>query len=418
MNANRRRHFGYQLALWLLLPLVIIFSLIHARRRGANWRYLPQRLAFGYQNPQQGAIWLHAASVGEVALLAPLIDYQLQRETVPTLLLSITSPTGLARAYKLYAPYCQRGLMQICYAPLDYPCCVHRFIKTFAPVQCLIVETEMWLNLYRAAADFGIAPIMINARLSPKTTDSKLLRGIWQSCLQEVRTVLAKSDADLKSYQSLGAPASSRVIGNLKLAQNFAHIDAHPEFSGDYIVAVSTHHDEEWQLLSAFLQEPQLADYRWIFIPRHAERGQKLQAELQKISPQLIGRKSKGDPPSAIYIADTTGEAAAIIKGARACFVGGSLIKHGGQNVLEPAHLGVATFCGPSVYNFSAEVDKLAQLGGIVICNSAQEVAQSMVAVLTDKHREERQLRAAGSIFADADAIVAAYYQILRSLRA
>lgn len=418
--SKRQRHWGYQLALWLLLPVVVIFSLIHAKKRHAQSHYFAERFGLFYPSFLPKPLWLHAASVGEVQALVPLIRYQRLQETTLPILLSVVSPTGFARAQQVFAEDIGSGYLKLCYLPLDYPFAVRRFLRHFAPCQAVIAETELWLNLYRACADLNIRPIIINARLSKRTTDSRMLKPVWQSCVAELGLVLAKSAADLQAYQSLGAPKGSRVIGNLKLAQSFADIKPLDDFKAlqrAYIVALSTHEDEEVQLLNALQQCPALQEYDWIFVPRHSERGAKLQAKLQHIAQQPIGRRSLGDAITPIYLADTTGEAARILKNAAACFVGGSLIAHGGQNILEPVRLGVPTVIGKSYENFAAEVGELAAHNAILIAQNAHEVMAALSQLLQNPAKRQAQINAGNAIFANADAIVHQYYQQLKPLR-
>lgn len=337
-------------------------------------------------------LWFHAASVGEVKALLPLLRHIENHNSDLRLHVTCTTPESL----QLLQRASVRRLSHD-YAPIDFNGSIRRLYKQLDPLALIIVETEIWPNLYRHASHLNIPLIIINGRLSAKTLLAPaFVLKTYRQVLQHVSLVLSRSDSDTDSFQKLGVDAERiKTIGNIKTYTGAQQppIDV-PELTGrTYVLAASTHEPEEQQLCDAFAA----TDFLLVIAPRHVQRSQRIQQMLIDRKSEFAVR-SHNDPVTAatmVYLADTTGEIDALIKNATMVFIGGSLIERGGHNVLEPAIQGVPVITGPHTENFKAEVDLLQSYGAIKIVNSATELAD-LCTGLNAQPEELHQLGAAG----------------------
>lgn len=347
----------YKLITYLLWPALFIYT-IKIALRDKSLIYFYQRLGFSYPQFKQKTFWIHCASVGEVntylalhqALLSALPDRQF--------IISTNTTTGARSVlrHKLERTH-------HCFLPIESSFAIQRFIEHCNPAQCLIMETEIWPLLYRHCHASAIAITLINARLSHKTLGANAwVKDLYKTSLQQVDKILCKSEDELQHYKLLGAHASQLSLGgNLKFttAHNHQDIQGINLQQRSYCLAASTHDDEELQL--ARLWQKLNCNLLLVIAPRHPVRSQQIQKQLNKLQIKYAVR-SKSQPIESntkIYLADTLGELASFIQSAEFVFMGGSLIKHGGQNILEAARLGKITLCGPHMFNFKDETQLL-----------------------------------------------------------
>jgi 3-deoxy-D-manno-octulosonic-acid transferase len=192
----------YSLVFSLLLPPILLYFLWRSLREPAYRRGWAERFGFG-PAPRPGGLWLHAASVGEVQAARPLVESLLSRHPDHALSVSCITPAGAQRARELWA-----GRVSVCYLPFDTPGAVARFLARAQPRLALVLETEIWPNLYAACAARGIPLLIVSARLS----EAALARfsrfpgaGLLRTTLQSVTAVLAQSEADAERYRRAGA---------------------------------------------------------------------------------------------------------------------------------------------------------------------------------------------------------------------
>jgi 3-deoxy-D-manno-octulosonic-acid transferase len=383
----------FALALWAGLTRAATPALrIMLRRRVARGKEiaarLPEREAIdAAPRPDGRLIWLHAASLGETVSILPVLT-ALAREPG-----SILLTTGTVTSQRLLA---QRlpdlGLADRVthrFIPLDVPAWCARFLDHWRPDAAAFVESEIWPNILAAAARRGVPLMLINARLSARS----LAR--WQRAPRTARAVLAwfaaihpQSTLDGDRFVQLGAP---RVLpaGNLKLAapplpadpQALSHLSS--LIGGPAWVAASLHRGEDELILAAHRRlaatHPGLLT---IIVPRHPDRGGAV-AALAGGAP----RRSQGQPPprgGGIWVADTVGELGLVYRLAPLAFVGGSLVRHGGQNPAEPARLGRAVAVGPHTENFTDLVALLRDGGALSVVADAQALGDWVDARLRD----------------------------------
>jgi 3-deoxy-D-manno-octulosonic-acid transferase len=399
---------AYRLASAALAGPMAAYTLRRAWRDG-GWRYLGQR--YGHIESQPRAtVWLHCASVGEVNAALPLVA-ALARAGIGPLLMTTNTPTGQHQAHA-QAP---KGTA-VGYLPIDRPRAVERFLTRADPQAALILETELWPHLFAGLAERGVPIALINARLSERSTRAP---GWWQRsaawCLGRTRLVLARSEADRQRLEALGTPAERVTLaGNLKWA---AAAPAAPIDPGrPFCLAASTHDDEELRLARAWRQSGP-PDELLVMAPRHPERGAAIARALASEG-LPVARRSQGEPPApgpgSIYIADTLGELPGLMAGAELVIMGGSLIPHGGQNVVEAARAGRAILTGPQMANFADETAGLERAGALLRLDDAAAIVARARGLLADAVRRSAKERAAARwAGAVGDDIVEAYMRHL-----
>jgi 3-deoxy-D-manno-octulosonic-acid transferase len=314
--------------------------------------------------PQGPLVWVHGASVGELASALPLIERIRARE------FNVLVTTGTVTSAAMAEQRLPRGVVHQ-FIPLDTPRFMRRFLDHWRPNLALMVESDLWPNLMIEASNRSIPLILINARLSEKSHRQwqRLPRTI-ANLLQRLDLCLARTPADAERFGELGAP---RVIttGNLKL-----DVPAPPAEAGrlaaltdaiagrSVIAAASTHAGEETAVIDAHRRlRANFPGLLTIVAPRHPDRGPGIVeiAAAAGLKAVMRSRRQLPDGTTDIYVADTVGELGLLYRLAPIVFIGGSLVRHGGQNPIEAAKLGAAILHGPHIWNFAeiyAELDK------------------------------------------------------------
>ena len=355
----------YSSLLYALSPAVSLWLRQSSRRRGGP-RYFRERRGrySATAAPGEAPLWLHCASVGEVRTAAPLVHALCERRPEIPLLITTATASGAETARRVL-PEPARHV----YQPVDWPGAVGRFLRTFRPRMAVVLETEIWPNLYHATARRGIPLLLANARLSQRTVEgAALVRRLQSAALTHVHEVLARTQQDAERFAALGVPeARIRVLGSLKLAPPPGTEPEPIELGRPFLLAASTHDDEEQRIAAAWHEArsdrrvPQLL----VLVPRHPERGAAIRATLERSGFRVALRSAGDDPRRAeIYVADTLGELEGFMAAATLVVIGGSLIRHGGQNPIEPARLARPILLGPSMENFAEESERLLAAGG------------------------------------------------------
>lgn len=384
----------YRLLLQALMPAILLFNAWQAFRAG-QVRLFWQRLGVGLPRRKDAPLWLHAASVGEIIAAQPLIETL--RKTFPQIpvIVTTTTPTGA----KIATERLSREIQHL-YLPVDWPGAVKRFLRATQPRAALIMETELWPNLFVAVARQNIPLIIINGRLSKRTLEaSNWVKQLYAVCLKSVTAVLARSEKDANAYIQLGAPAAIvQTLGNIKFAPtNNKQETSTIDLGRPFVLAASTHHDEEKQLTELWMQLELSEKTKPLLViaPRHPQRLAEILQQLNKLDVNVSVR-SRGDnitDNTTIYLADTLGELEAFMASAQWVFMGGSLIPHGGHNILEPARLGKPIVFGPHMENFSDEAALLLDH------NAAHQVANNteLVSIMNEWSQSPETAAAVGN---------------------
>ena len=341
-------------------------------------------------------VWFQAAGVGEVVAASSIIkEFKRQLPAIPVVISS-----GTISGYEM----AQRILPEadaIIFYPPDLPWLPGHIVERIQPRAYVPVETELWPNFIRAARRRSIPVIMVNGRIGERSVENyRKMRRMFTKMLDTVVRFCMQSTIDAQSVIRLGAdPHRVLVTGNTKYDQNYSQVtDAERERflaelgfagAGPILVAGSTHRGEEEILLEVFKTiRKQLPQARLMIAPRDIPRSPGI-AELARrhgFAAELRSKMPGLDDPGGVTIVvlDTIGELGRLYSLANLVFVGGSLVPHGGHNILEPAAQGKPIIVGPHMFNFK---DTYALFSGRDACMTVldgAELAQKAREVLTD----------------------------------
>jgi len=348
--------------------------------------------------PPGALVWLHGASVGELASALPLIEH-IARDEVTVLVTSGTVTSSELASERLPAGVIHQ------FIPLDAPRFMRRFLDRWRPDLVLFIESDLWPNMMIETSRRGVPMILVNGRLSKNSFKRwRYLPRTIVNLLGRFDLCLARTPADALRFSELGAP---RVIttGNLKFDVPPPPADADKLKAlttaigqRPVIAAASTHPGEDALVIEshARLREnyPRLLT---LIAPRHPERGGKV-ADIARAAGLTVAVRSLGETPVAetdIYVADTIGELGLLYRLALAVFVGGSLVRHGGQNPIEPAKLGAAILHGPHIWNFAEIYEALDAARGAEPIDGATRMTAAFAAMLNDPQARGRTIDAA-----------------------
>jgi len=373
--------FRYRLLLRLLAPLILIFNAWQAARAG-ELRLFRHRLGVCLPRRTDAPLWLHAASVGELIAAQPLIVSLRKRfPEIPVVVTTVTATGAQLAQQRLPAD------VQHFYLPMDWPGATTRFLRAIKPRAALIMETELWPNLFLNIARQNIPLIIVNGRLSHRSRDTgNWVKLLYAIALKNVDAILARSQDDADAYIQLGAPADKvHTVGNIKFASDTTTPVTAIELGRPYVLAASTHDNEEQQLAQVWQVMGKQTHGRLLVIaPRHPQRRDEILKQLTGMNVAVRSRNDTINADTQIYLADTLGELETFMAGADCIFMGGSLIPHGGQNILEPARLGKAIVFGPHMTNFAEETQLLLQAGGAKQAANTQALRKTFADWLTN----------------------------------
>jgi 3-deoxy-D-manno-octulosonic-acid transferase len=388
----------YATLTYLLLPVYALYWFFRGFVNRAYWDRFHQRFGVGFPKMEGGSFWLHAVSVGEVQASVPLVRALARRFPERSLLITTVTPTGAARVRSLFGETVHHS-----YIPFETPSAVRNFFDAVKPQLALIMETEIWPNLYHECGKRNIPLVLVSARISPKSVVSyRKLLPLFRETLSHGIVIAAQSEADAERFRSLGArPERTRVTGNIKFDVEVPDDLAASgrDFRSRYLgtrpvwVAASTHQKEEEQVLEAHRQVMREApDALLILVPRHPERFDSVRQLLERQDFAFMSRTS-AEPVSAassVFLGDTMGEVPLFYAASDIAFVGGTLVPVGGHNLLEPAALGLPVVTGPHLFNTQDIADMFVNIGALTRVADAEQLAVAITRLLQDKQTAMR----------------------------
>jgi 3-deoxy-D-manno-octulosonic-acid transferase len=387
----------YTLLIYAAAPIALLANLWRGVRDPAYRERLGERLGFT-RTRAQGSIWLHAVSVGEVQAAAALIRALAKRHPERTLIVTTGTPTGAQRVQALFGTSVRHV-----YLPYDTPGAVRRFLKRIEPRIAVVLETEVWPNLFRECARRGIPLVIASARLSQKSVRGyRWLASLFQDALATGIQIAAQTPGDAARFIGVGAnPASTHVIGNIKFDLEVADevrergraFRARHFVGREVWVAGSTHANEEDIVLDAHERLRKTHPRALlVLVPRHPQRFDEVKANLRARSIEFVARSSGADvtATTAVLLVDTLGELMMFYAAADIAFVGGSLVPIGGHNLLEPAALALPVLTGPNNFNSPDVARALIEREGVIEVRTTEALATALVMLFDDAQKRER----------------------------
>lgn len=362
---------AYSIVFLLMLPAFLL-------RRQKYASGFKQRLGSypSFDQDERKVIWLHCVSVGEANAARPLVDKLLADLPAHRLVISTVTKTGQDLAKTIFADKADA----VFYFPYDWRFSVRKALANYRPSLVLLMETEIWPRFIHEAKLAGSKVAIVNGRLSETSAHRYAnLRAFIKRVLSDIDAALMQGEADARRLMSLGmAPSRVTVTGNLKFDITVSpddhaiasHLDERFHFDGErpVIAAASTHEPEERWILEAYcslMNDDKPLKPRLLIAPRHPERFESVVQLLREFRDDpsceyprySFARRSSepenGDRTADVILLDSIGELRAAYSLCNIVFVGGSLIPHGGQSVLEPAAVGKAVITGPYTHNFA-----------------------------------------------------------------
>lgn len=383
--------FLYNLLTYVLLLPYAAYWVVRAIVNSDYRHKLGQR--FGMSYPQlERSIWIHAVSVGEVVAAAPLVRALRQLYPDVPLLVTTVTPTGAARVAAIFGDDVHHA-----YIPFEMPVAINAFFTSVNPLITLIMETEIWPNLYQGCGVRKIPLVLVSARISPKSVDSyRKLLPLFKETLSHGIVIAAQSKADAERFISLGASQErTRITGNIKfdieLPEDIVVLGGELRrnlFPNRPVwIAASTHDKEEGMILDAHQRLLlQHQDLLLILVPRHPQRFSVVRELLEKRGmPTVLRTEQKPcDPDTLVFLGDTMGEVTVFYAASDIAFVGGSLVPIGGHNLLEPAALGIPIITGPHVFNAQEIADSFIDNAACRMVENPDELVATVDSLLSN----------------------------------
>ena len=352
-----------------------------------------ERFGFYKYTYTQNVIWFHAVSVGEAEALFRLLRLIQQRHSDAKLLITTTTPTGSSRVTSVMGE-----TVSHVYLPYDLPDAINRFIITFKPVVAVIMETEIWPNLYVACGQNSMPLYVINARLSEKSARGyQKIPALVKSALAQVNGIFTQTHEDAQRFIAIGAKQDIVTsVGNIKFDVEV------PEaiiLEGAYLkrtlfanrfvwIIASTHKDEEAIFLALYKQiKLKIPELLLLIVPRHPERFSDVQQLCLQQQLDVVLRTS-AEPmleSTDVYLADTMGELKLLYAAADVAFVGGSVVPVGGHNILEALVVGVPVMFGPYMGNFKEISRRVLEQQAAMQCAVPDEVIETLLRLYQQK---------------------------------
>ena len=371
-----------------------------------------------FQQNGKPVLWLHCVSVGETNAARPLVKEIKEHFPEYRLVVSTTTKTGQKLAKEIFA----KDAELVFYFPFDWKFTVHRALRHIKPSIVLIMETEIWFHFVREAHKTGVKVFVVNGRLSEKSvTRYAWIPNTMRRVLHHIDLALMQGSVDAKRLLGLGSRNTKvKVTGNIKFDQPFDETESaltqqfRERFAiskdAPLIVASSTHAPEEKLILQAFKETWKHSTGnlpRLLIAPRHPERFAEVENLIKASGFEWTKRSavaSEADQSAEVILLDSIGELRAVYPLAEIVFVGGSLIPHGGQNVLEPAAAQKTIVTGFYTMNFTEIVkeflaqDALLQLPKLSEKETPEKLAETFSQLLRNTELREKLARNAFAV--------------------
>lgn len=412
------------LVLLIAWPALLVAILAKPKYRQS----VPSRLGFGLQRLlkparfKQKTVWIHALSVGEVASARPLVTGLRKDFPEVRIIFSVSTRTGLKMAIEHFTTLVDRVIP----SPLDLKPTVDRYIRLIHPDLFVLVETDFWPNLLHALRRDKIPAILVNGRISDTSLSSyRRLAFFFKPLFQSFSHLCMQTESDRKNMEIFEVnPELVHCLGNLKFdTPTRNRISALNDLSKSIpspsriFLAGSTHEGEEDIILCVYgILKKRFSDLFLIIAPRDPERRLEISrmATARNVSWSYRSEQNRTQTQD-LLILDTMGELPDVYAFADIAFVGGSLVKEGGHNPIEPAVAGIPVLFGPHMEDFAEVSRDLLQTGGAALVNNQSALQQTLESLLLSDSQREKMGQQAQACIARQRGVVSRHLEIIRA---
>ncbi len=370
---------------------VFIFGLAYYFLKAKFHKDILLRVFLVKTKPLTKPIWIHAVSVGEAKLAKALYILIKEKFTQRQVVISTVTKTGheIVRSFI-------KGEDELIYFPLDFSFIVRRFIRKIDPSVFISIETEIWPNLFYFLKRNNTAVVIINGRISPASfARYKIVGRIFKQVLENVSLFCMQNQIDKERIIALGADRTKvEKTGNIKFdielkEESYSKSGLGITENDLVFIAGSTHPGEELVIFNVFKRlKKEIPSLRLVLAPRHIERVDTIESllrsmDLSSIRLSRVSNETKQD----LVIVDIMGELAQIYAAGDVVFIGGSLIKKGGQNILEPAFFAKPIIFGPYMFNFSYISELFIKENAAKMIFDQKQLYEAVKELLLDKEK-------------------------------
>ena len=412
------RLFLYNFLLFLVIPIMGIRILLKSLKDKDYRSHFLNRLGI-YKNSHdhKKVVWFHAVSLGEVISSKSIID---QISEKYTLILSVSTPTGLREAKKLFG-----SKVEVVYAPWDFILCVKGFFRSFEPIALILFETEIWPSFIEVASSKKIPIILSNGRMSESSFKRyKIFKYFVKNIIQKITIVLAQSEEHKMRFNKLGASLEKvKQVGSVKFDLNINFENESLKIKNkNLIFAASTHKGEDELIIDAYRKlKIDLPDIRLVIAPRHPDRATNILkiADSKRLPTSIYSFMPDDLEKDEIIIISATGLMKEIYSLSSVTLVGGSLLKnYGGHNIIEAAAEKCAFIVGPYMKNFEDILAEFLKNGSCIQLNNDLKIFKAFKDLLTnDELRDDMVMRALDVCINNTGSTKKQYNTILETIR-
>jgi 3-deoxy-D-manno-octulosonic-acid transferase len=382
----------YTLLMYLFLPIAIL-RLIQKDRGNGLWKIKLKNQLGRVDVKANKVIWLHCVSVGEFHAAIPLIEQLIEMFSDHRILITTTTTTGSVAVKNHYGDNIEH-----CFFPFDLPFALKRFVNKIKPEICILLETELWPNLINLLHKRKIPIALVNARLSQRSLAKyqKSSAKLASDTINKVTLIASQNERSSERFLALGTnPNIIHTIGSLKFDSNLSAdtkiSDNLRRIVGNRRVAAfaSTRSGEEKEILQSYSKLNEPFDALLVIVPRHPERFDEVH-KLITDNKLNVKRRSENEPcgiETEILLGDSMGELMSYYSICDIAFIGGSLTRDGGQNMLEAAASSKPVLFGPHIFNFEHISQLLLNSDGAVQVSDANQLMQTIAELLLDEDK-------------------------------
>ena len=378
--------FIYTCVFYLIIPFIVLRLLWRSIKAPSYRHRWYERFSIYNTKFPTGVVWFHAVSVGEAEALFPLLKQIKLKHPDTKLLITTTTPTGSARVKAV-----MQDTVSHVYLPYDVPDAICRFMRCFKPRMAVMMETEIWPNIFNYCGDHHIPLYIINARLSEKSSKGyQKISRLIHPALANIKCIATQTKDDASRFISIGADSEKvETLGNIKFDVEITTstitegLTIKADLFMDRFVwlIASTHKDEEKIFLDIYkVLKEKIPELLLILVPRHPERFPVVKKLIEKEHLSVATRtlQETVNTKTDVYLVDTMGELKAMYAAADVAFIGGSMVANGGHNILEASAVGVPVMFGPFMDNFK-EIARVVLIESAAIqCQSKSDIISSM----------------------------------------